>query len=186
VRFISKYAGYSICYQLDKTNYFGDGNSQLVQPLLDCKFLVVGMHPWEMETAQRHFVHQGLGVYEDRVTQEDPAGRYSVFDSVSFAQAHRLDDAEREKIEQFLLGRFEHGIDFIMVAKPATPAPWPNYDAFQDAAQIAQRVREDGYDLDQVIAYESENAARQQVLDALEALRSTEEADEDLAIFVSA
>ncbi len=178
MRFISKYAGYSICYQTDIVNHFGDGNSQIVRPLLDCKFSVGSMNSWEMDAARKTFLNFGLGTYEDHVTQEDPAGRFSVFDTGLFQQQHNLTNEQRVSIEEFLLGRWECGNHYIHVEKPRIAAPWPTYDNYRGvkgsptAERIAEKVREDGYDIDAVIAYERENQGRVEVLDALEALKN--------------
>ena len=177
MRFISKYDNYSICYQRDVINYFGDGNSQEVKPLLNCQFRVAGLNPWEMEAARAQFINRGLGTYEDHVTPEDPAGRFSVFDTVSFQGEHSLDDGTREKIENWLLNeRWECGTHYIHVEAPKLTAPWPNYDDLP-AENIAALAINIGC-LPEALAYEKANLNRPEVIAEIEECMAPDPSDD--------
>ena len=176
MRFISKYDNYSICYQTEVINHFGDGNSQEVRPLLNCQFRVQGMNPWETDAAKERFTNRGLGVYEDHVTPEDPSNRWSVFDTEQFQAEKNLDDKTRVAIEEFLLGRWELGNHFIHVEKPKLPLPWPSYhDARPEGvAGIAATIG----CLPEALEYERANENRPQVIAEIEELMEPDLADE--------
>lgn len=177
MRFISKFKKYQINFQTDIIEHFATGESRELRPLLNCEFDLYGsMLPHEVEAARGQFMNFGLPTEVDGVTLIDPMVRWSVFDTVQFQEAKGLDDETRERLEQFLLGRHELGADYIMVPTPVLAPPWPTYDTFRGvrglptAEAIAKKVREDGYDVVDVLAYERQNANRQDVIDALEAV----------------
>lgn len=182
-RYISKGSGYDICYQIDKTNYFGDGNSQLIQPLINCHFKPLGINPWEMVEAKARFINTGTLIEDVTFTPIDPALRYGVFDPTWLLQEHPTLDVD--KVHEFLQGRPECGNDYLAISRPKLEAPWPSYDEFRGVKgtptpeRIAERVKEDGYDVFQVIMYEQENGNRQEVIDALIALTQPEIAEDD-------
>lgn len=107
----------------------------------------------------------------------EPEQWLAFYDSVEAAAQLGWDADERKAIEAKLLQ-----IDgVIVVEKPRTPAPWPNYDAIvaskggltsqQVVDKIVAKVVEDGYDPAVVIAYELERERpRKTVIAGLEAL----------------
>lgn len=181
MRFVSKYANYSICYQLDKTEHFATGESRELQPLLNCQFRAhLSLNPWEMDAAKQRFLNRGTNVELDHVTQVDLAGRYSVFDTDQFSYENNLDDEKKADLEAFLLNELPrhpahaYGLDYIMVEAPKLAPPWPTYDDYKGVKgmptgdRIAAKVVEDGYDVQQVLLYERTTHNRQNVIDALE------------------
>lgn len=187
MRFVSKSSGYSICFKRDRTNYFGDGNSQTVQELWNCQFSPVGIRSSEIAQARQQLQNFGMPVEQDGITAVDPTYRYGIFDTVLFQEQHEeegFDDEQRLKMEAFLVkmqDEYYRVVDVIVL-----PAPWPNYDSFRGvkgtptAMRIAERVQEDGYDVMSVIAYEREYANRPEVITELEALLRSPIEDEIL------
>lgn len=73
--------------------------------------------------------------------------------------------------------RLDVGERFLIVAEELVDEPpWPKYDELRGRGQyntaeaIRQKVKEDGYDVNEVIAYEKRNARREDVIKALETL----------------
>jgi hypothetical protein len=56
--------------------------------------------------------------------------------------------------------------DFIHVPHPRAPIPWPNYDT-TPADEIAGYMERLGLELGHVLAYEAENANREEVIEAI-------------------
>lgn len=185
VRFVSKSSGYSICYKRDRIQHFASGESQVLQELWNCQFSPVGIRASEIKQAREQLHNYGMPKEQDQVTAVDPAYRYGCFDTHEFQEQHAeegFDDAERLKMEEFLI---KHQDEYYrLVEEIRVPAPWPNYNEFRGvkgtptAVRIAERVREDGYDVLAVIAYERENANRPDVLAELEALLAPSVDDE--------
>ena len=121
---------------------------------------------------------------EDEVTPIDPINRLSVYDTDFNADQLGWNPELKKRVEDSLLSR--QGIDFILAEAPVVPPPWPNYDRLVTghgrsieivARKIVERVEEDGYDVDLVIAYERANANRDEVIVALEKFREKQEID---------
>lgn len=180
MRFVSKSAGYSICFRAPTEAGIDPwGVYQPAKPEWSCQFAADRYTAEEVDFARRSFIHRGTPLEEDGVTPADiytPSShrRFSTFDTEAFQAQHAHEgfgDDEREAMETFLLAQPDHGPWYLRVPEPKPlPAPWPNYDVFAGtAAELVARVREDGYDVATVVAYERANAARQDVIDALEA-----------------
>lgn len=176
MRFVSKYKKYTVVFQREIIEHFGTGESHEIKPFVACQFDLYGsMRPYEIEAARKQFINHGLPTEIDGVTTIDPLTRFSVFDSVACQDTYGFDDETREKVEQFLLSRAEYGTDYIEVEEPRLAAPWPTYNDFRGVRglptpqAIVKKVVEDGYPIEDVIAFERQNLDRQEVLDALEA-----------------
>lgn len=181
MRFVSKYKRYTVVFQREIVEHYATGQSRELQPYLGCAFDLYGsMTPHEVVVARTAFSNYGLPTEVDNVTLIDPLYRFSVFDTELFAKEHGLDDAKREEMEAFLLSRPEYGGDYIMVEEPRLAPPWPTYDDFRGvrglptAAAIAKKVSEDGFNVDDVIAYERQNANRSDVITELENIGAPE------------
>lgn len=194
MRFISKFAGYTIGFQVEFVQYLQDGGGRTVQnvltPLLDCKFRLESLYPWEVEAA-KGFVFNGGLVEADEMTPVNPTGldRVSVFDTDAFSRENNLDAETKAKLEQHLLSNAMHGIDFKVVDAPIVPKPWPSYDkirgggAKSTAEKIVEQVVELGFNtlegVEQIVAYEQANAARKDVIDALNGLVAVPEEEQE-------
>lgn len=188
MRFVSKYKRYQINFQREVVQHFGTGESQEIQPLLNCEFDRYGsMHQWEIEAALKHWKinnadgFSGMPTEADEVTLVSPIPRLSVFDTDLFAASKGLDEEKKQKLEEFLLSRPEHGIDYILIEAPALVAPWPNYDKVKGdragsvAEKIARTVAENGFDVAYVVAYERSKKNRDDVIAAVEALAAVDD-----------
>lgn len=189
MRFVSKYRKYQINFQRDIVEHFATGESHEIQPLLNCEFDLYGsLLPHEVAAARERFINFGLPTEVDGVTTIDPLYRFSIFDTELFQKSKGFDDAKRLKLEEFLLARPECGVDYIMVEEPKLAPPWPTYDDFRGVRglptpqSIARKVEEDGYDPDLVIAYERQNANREDVIEALETLGVAPVEDESVVL----
>ena len=172
-RFVSPYLQYSIQARPEKTRLTADGFAFMDQGLLMCDFEPASLKDWEREVALQHFDFRGV---PDGI--ENPGYRLSLFDTTQ----HGWDDETRALVEERLRSVPNFGHDFIELIRPKLSAPWPNYDQIvasqgpkSVAKIIADKVREDGYDVQYVIDYEEENANREPVLAALRALQLPEE-----------
>lgn len=152
---------------------------------LTIEFRPGGIPEWARQQAAATFGHQP-GVAHD----EDPTWRYSMFDTDAEAHMRGWDSETKALVDERLLTGLGYGDDHILVEKPKLPAPWPNYDklvprgkrtADMVAQLIADKVRDDGYDADTVVAYESENLNRSEVINAIrQAAARDEEPKEEL------
>lgn len=181
MRFISKSARYQTCFKRDVTEHFATGESRVIQPMWNVEFKPDQWLAHELEVAKATFANRGMPTEIDEVTPVDSTYRFGTFDTGEFQQQHAsegFDDARRKELEMFLLNHEDYGSTFVMVETPRLAPPWPTYDEFRGvrglptAERIAEKVREDGYEVAAVIAYEVANAHRQDVIDALEALTS--------------
>lgn len=192
MRFISKIRKYQICWKKDITAHFATGESSEIQAMRNCEFDLWGsLNQWEVEAANDRFINTGLNLELDGHTTIDAMDRYSVFDTNRAQEEWDLTDEERLELEDFLQSeqktRGGYGTYFIRVDAPALAPPWPTYDSFRGVrgaptgARIAERVLEDGYDVERVLAYERANANRFDVIEALEAI-GTEPVEDELIV----
>lgn len=121
----------------------------------------------------------GLALYEFRRQPQgvSPEQWLSFYDSIEEQQRNGWTDEERAEIEQKLL--ITDGVK--LVEKPRVAAPWPSYDKLvagsrpapsrkEIVEKILAIIDEQGYDPQAVLAYESENKGRSEVMDAVSAL----------------
>jgi len=116
----------------------------------------------------------------------NPALVFSVFDTESIP-----DEASRKVAEDRLVSDSANGIYYILVSDRKLVAPWPTYEDMKGvkgapvSKQVTEMIRNGGFDLDYVSAYEAarENP-RQDVIDAIEVLRAelVAEANEDASL----
>lgn len=112
----------------------------------------------------------------------NPDTVFGVFDTAWLRDAD--DEAEADaKLRDPQWGGI--GRDYVEVVAPTPDAPWPNYNRLRArkghtvAETIALKVAEDGYDVAAVLAYEKATKARDEVIDALEALAAADAPADD-------
>lgn len=112
---------------------------------------------------------------------EEVRWRFSVGDTNEWAQEQEWTAKEKAEYEARL--RSEAGEHYIVVEEVKIPAPWPAYDKLVVHGQrkiehvvekIVAKVKEDEYDVDQVLAYERQNLNRDAVIAALSSLKEPE------------
>lgn len=185
-RFVSNGAGFAIALRAEVPAVFNaaGGIVEPAKPMLEAKFdeTPAGPNDYEAKVALEHFGDRmtGFTVEEDEMTRTNPRNRLGLFDSAVSQQIHNWSDKDREFVEDALMNARSYGGDFILVEEPKLPAPWPKYDdqgpvARKTLAQtIADKVHQDGYEIDDVIAYEKQNRDRGDVIEALEGLRASQ------------
>jgi len=179
LRFISKYAAYKIS-AIPSVDHYGTGQPK--KRGVVCEFKLDYLHPWEIDAARSTFQFRGVAaagpIGSPIIKHVDPIGRVSVYDTEE-AEAngeYQAAGVSREDVERALLSKHSLGRDFILVEKPAVPAPWPAYDKLTTSRgrdlswvveQIVSRVQDLGVDPISVIEYERANRNRPEVIDAL-------------------
>ncbi len=117
----------------------------------------------ETEFGLKAFTFKGLA---DGVP---PETRLSVFDTRDYQKANRLTDEEREEIEFILDNSPAIGADFVKVEEYHAPKPFPSYDE-KEPEEILEIIEAAGVNPDVAYAYEAENLARTELLEAFTAL----------------
>ena len=113
--------------------------------------------------------------------EEDPYSLCGIFDTRIAAAREGWDDETLAYVEEALAAHA--GGSYLVIEKPKTPKPWPNYDKVvgaddaETAFLLTKKIEEDGFDVRQCRAYERENGARELVLTAYEALIAEQESD---------
>lgn len=113
-------------------------------------------------------VHTGLPMSEDTEQDVSPRSRMSVWDSEWAAVNEGWRPDEIESIIEALRNSPDRGSDFVECEEAKTAKPWPTYDEFEDAFEIATLVNQLGIDPKVVVKYELENQNRESVLDAIQ------------------
>jgi hypothetical protein len=208
MRFVSKHANYMFVARPDKIQMvLGSGGMmmpQTVEAAIMCQFQHGMVRPDECELAKQHWLGFGrredgtqvaygatpttvVGVVNGQAHEGwNPDLMFSVFDTDSIPN-----EEDRRIAEDRLLNDPGFGLDHIRVDEKQLEAPWPTYDqdkgkkGLPTAEIICTMVREGGYDIDYVIAYENQkDRPRVSVIEALEKLKVelAEEASEAEAL----
>ncbi len=208
MRFVSKSANYTFVARPDQTVLaVGPGGVMLPQTTVQaivCDFAHGMVRPDEMVIAGEKWL--GLGSRRDGTPAAfgaapmtttgvvngvahdgwNPYLTFSVFDTESI-----LDEEDRKYAEKRLMEDSENGVRYILVSGKKLAAPWPSYDEIRGAkgrsaaSVICSMIRDGGYDLDYVLAYElSSEVPRERVTVAIEELRAEliKEAAEDASL----
>ena len=208
MRFVSKSSNFTFIAQPDKVQMvLGPGGvmiPQTIQPAIVCDFVHGMCRPDESMMAAEKWL--GLGVRRDGSPAAFGAGpsvssgvvngvahdgfnpmiKFSVFDTETIP-----DEASRKIAEERLLTDSANGNYYILVSDKKLNPPWPTYESMKGvkgapvSKQVTEMIRNGGFDLDYVSAYEAarENP-RQDVIDAIEVLRGelVAEANEDASL----
>ena len=208
MRFVSKSSNYTFIAQADKVQMvLGPGGvmmPQTVQPAIVCDFVHGMCRPDEAMMAAERWL--GMGAHRDGtpvafgatpmtasgvvngVAHEgwNPALVFSVFDTESIP-----DEASRKIAEDRLMSDSANGNYYILVSDKKLAPPWPTYEDMKGvkgapvSKQVTDMIRNGGFDLDYVAAYEAaREAPRQDVIDAIEVLRADliAEANDDASL----
>jgi hypothetical protein len=128
-----------------------------------------GVPDWALPLAEQTFTMNGK-------SPEIPARMWlCTYDSELDQASRNWTDEERKLIEDNL--REQNGV--VEISPPQVPAPWPAYDKLvvhgqrkieHVIAKIKEKIEEDEYDPQRVLAYERQELRRPEVVAALEAL----------------
>jgi hypothetical protein len=167
MRIVAQYGKYGRQFQARKANTDHNGVETVTQEGIYLQFQQEDMRQNEIDLAMQLFGFRGQFQAEDQFTPTDPIYRISVFDT----RAQGWDDELRLRVEAWLESIEDQDPDFFIVRSTPIPRPFPNYDEYPgSAAQLIAKLREDGYDLAEVLIYEREYGLnRPKITQALEA-----------------
>ena len=207
MRFVSKHANYMFVARPDKVQMvLGSGGMMqpmTVQNAIICEFRHGLVRPEEAELAKQHWLGFGrredgsliaygatpmtvVGVVNGQAHGDwNPDLMFSVYDTEEIFDLEDRAYAERRLMEDAGFGQ-----DHILVSGKALEAPWPTYEDMRGvkgnpaSKQIVDMVRAGGYDIEYVITYEQREKPRDEVVEALDALRAelAAEAEESAAL----
>lgn len=186
--FIAKYGKYELQVRPQIAEQYATGVGRITQEALYATFVPNQHTPAEREEAlKRFYLVGGMPQNVDEATHVEPDYRIGRFDSREAQATHGWTDDEREQVEQELL---RHCVIYpealFQMPEVESAAPWPKYHEFRgSAAQLAQKVRNDGFDPHEVIAYEMAHENRDAVIAALGQLAAEQEeelSEDDLEI----
>jgi hypothetical protein len=150
---------------------------------LEAQFEPRGLTDYDLEQILKSTVALH-GLPEDSLEggEISPRSRLGVFDSRKAAESLEWTDEDHDLVVEKLRASSENGLRFIEILAPKRPAPWNGYDNLDSAERILAAVDATGVDPAEVIAYERENADREEVIAALTELLP----EEELAITIDA
>lgn len=183
-RFISRYARLRLGVRSEVSEQFSQGTRVIVRGLA-AQFDTRGVTDYEKELALKKLSFHGQ--LEDRIEggKMSPVSRIAVFDSRAAQAIEGWTDEEHDIVVEKLRKSGKNGVSFFEVEEPKRPAPWKGYDELEDTERILAAVDATGVDPVEVIAYERENADREDVIAALEALLPADVQESDVTINAS-
>lgn len=178
MRVLARYGRHAVGVRQRIVEAYATGHSKVIQTELTAHFMPGALRPEERELALRSWSFNGFYQEQDEVTQVAPDYRIGVFDSIQAQREHGWSDEERRAVEDELVRlSIEDPNTLIVMAEEKLVAPWPNYDVFTGSLNdLCGKILEDGYPLEDVLAYESENLDRPEVIAALRQLIEDAEA----------
>lgn len=167
--FLSKFGSYALSVRPQIREAYAQGMSKETQTPLYAQFQVVALQAREREWALSHFVFNGAPQEMDEATLVQPDYRIGRFDSIAAQEQNGWSNDERIAVENELLRTAEIvPQELTYLPEVVVPAPWPAYHSFTGtAAQLAKKVKEDGFDPTEVLAYEIAHENRDDVVAAL-------------------
>lgn len=176
MRVIARYGRYAVQVRHQIVESYATGHSRVIQTALVAHFREGTLRPEERQLAMQTWNFNGFYQEQDEVTQVPPDYRIGVFDSVIAQGDHNWSDDDRRTVEEELVRlSINDPNTLIVMAEEKIAPPWPNYDVFAGSLNdLCGKVLEDGYDLDEVLAYEEANQDRPEVIAALRQLIADE------------
>ena len=179
-RFVSPHRSYAHGVRSAREAYLGpDGQMVPEVTALEAAFTPDLRTDEDIAIAKSTFKFRGMPIYESG-QEVDPTYRISVFDS----EVAKLQNGWTDDDEAFVVETLRHngpiGQMYVEVIPVPAEKPWNGYDELTDADRIVDLAIGIGADLSKVIAYETENANREAVIDALQATLT--EADETIIV----
>lgn len=170
MRFIAKYAKYRLQVRPQVVEAFASGGTRIAQEQMVAEFSIAEATGEERAFARQMWTFNGFYQEQDLVTIVEPDYRISAFDSLKAQTQHGWSDAEREIVERALIAvSIDTPQDVLRVEQVRLTAPWPTYDTYTGTRnQLLKKIAEDGYELEDVLAYERENQNRAEIVAALE------------------
>jgi hypothetical protein len=181
LRFISQYPNYTPQVRPMRQRALGDGGVEVTQEPLYVPFTPPSQGAFifenEVALALKQFNFHGNTQEVGEAAPTDPLARLSVLDTDEFAERKDLTQEDKLLIERHLawLAR-ESPNELLLVTSKPVEAPFPRYDSFDgDPEQLVAKLAEDGYDLNQILYYETSfGPKRPEVVKALQELIEVE------------
>jgi hypothetical protein len=164
-RFVSSYGNYSYGVQSAVHEHFGTGESRTLKRRIDAQFHRGNVTDDDLAFAVATFSFPGLPHNEETNTNISPRYRVSVWDSEWSKEFDGFSDEEIDLIVDTL--RRGEGTDHREMTIPAAGVPFPSYDELS-VGEILQVVKITSIDPQSVLAYERENANREDLIAKLE------------------
>lgn len=190
MRFVSMYPNLNLGPAIREKYVLAlDGQRDLTQESVAVQFTREYIVQDDIDFALAYFdgKFRGRVLEEDRVTLDPVDWRISAYDTEIEAQNKGWDDETREKVEAYVSGHKAYGISFVKMEPVIREIakPWPSYNSTHHF-KVAGLAEELGL-LEEALAYERANKARDGVIEALEekienrGQRPSEEAGEVVA-----
>jgi hypothetical protein len=184
MRFVSQYTNFVLNIRNPKKK-FTEYGVDVIEDEIVAEFDPRSWNQRDIETAIASFKFKGLFQHEDEATPVHPAYRISVYDTDEMALREGWSEEEKTFVESRLMSGQNYGRSYVLVSELALDPPWPAYDQFEGTPQeLAEQVLMLGYDLEDVIAYESSKWGQQRE-DVLVALQAAIEARDTGEIIVT-
>jgi hypothetical protein len=177
MRFASKYGRFGVCIRPQIQEAYATGMAKVIQEPIYAMFEPWDLRPHERELCLSRWSFNGFYQQEDEVTVFPPDHRIGVYDSVADAQLKGWPDEVRLEVERALIANAQISDNIIVLPITVYAPPWPRYDEFEGGTdELIARLVEDGYDLEDVLAYERSSQDRGEIVQALEGLISDPDA----------
>lgn len=170
MRFISRYGKNGVAIRGEVVEAYANGSRKVTQTQIAAYFQPYMVTPEERQLAIQSWHFNGFYQEQDEVTPVPPDYRIGLFDSVLAQAENGWSDEERQLVEAKLIKLADATpTDLLAIVVPTLAPPWPRYDAFDGTTlDLMNKIVEDGYTLEAVLAYERENQNRDEVVEALE------------------
>lgn len=162
-------------YVISEVEEIRDTQNRLVRegtPLYVAQFIQGGAIPeWAKTMAMDRLSFGGLP------DGYDPLHQIGWYDTDYEANLNHWPDTIKRQVEEKLIAHQDQ--TYFLAERPLAVAPWPNYPKLvvkgartidKVVATILEKIEEDGYDPDVVVAYERDHDNRPEVIAAVEAL----------------
>jgi len=189
MRFVSQYKMFGMQIRPIREMVLATGQTQVMVEPLYIQFWQGDISDAEIAAAEAHWgKFAGRTLERDQVTPTPLISRLSVFDTDAEHHPWANDTEVKEMVEEMLLSK-AGAKDYIYVPREALAPPWPTYDNFKGSlASLLKRIDEDGFGLEQILAYESspDGPRRESHIEFFAAEIAKREAAEDDADFIVA
>jgi hypothetical protein len=155
MRFVSQYKMFGMQVRPIREMVLATGQTQVQVEPIYIRFWQGDITEKEVAAAEAHWQKfAGRTVERDMMTPTSILARLSVFDTDHPDHPWANDEVVKEMVEQTLLQK-AGGKDYIYVEREKMAPPWPTYDSFKgNLNKLLERINEDGYTLEAVLAYE--------------------------------
>lgn len=166
-RFVSKYGNYSVGIQGLKAEHYGTGESTILKRRLDAQFHNRLVTEDDFVIALQSFTFEGLPENLETNSDLSPRFRVSTWDSEWCKENESWSQDEVDLAIEVLRKDPGFGREHVEVSPVLAKSPFPAYDELS-VEEILQIVKLTKVDPESVVAYERENANREDLISRLE------------------